>query len=348
MRYLDVDTGKRISKIGLGTHQFGSAEWGYGERYAKNEAAAIVRRAVELGVTLFDTAEIYGFEANRITVRALRDGVAFRDITKIRGFGRSEQILGWALGPEQKSVCVATKFYPAVPAASSPRRRATASAERLGTPALDLYQIHQPLRWMPGAEIMRDIRALQEAGIVTEVGVSNASLERWRATEQALGSRVVSNQVGYSLIARSAEQDLLPFAESNARIIIAHSPLAQGLLSGAYHRENRPVNAVRATATLFLPQNLERLGNLVTVLREVADAHACSPAQIALAWVIRHPAVAAIPGASSVEQLESNVAAADIELASDEYRALQIASEQFRPVPGPGLVSRQIRALSHR
>src|SRR5215467_3595474 len=103
MRYLGVDTPKRISKIGLGTYQFGSAEWDYGERYAKHEACAIVRRAVELGVTLFDTAEIYGFEADRITLRAIREGAAFHDIAKIRGFGRSEQILGWALGAEQKS-----------------------------------------------------------------------------------------------------------------------------------------------------------------------------------------------------------------------------------------------------
>jgi aryl-alcohol dehydrogenase-like predicted oxidoreductase len=348
MRYLDVDTSKRISKIGLGTHQFGSAEWDYGEQYAKHKAYAIVRRAVELGVTLFDTAEIYGFQVNHIVRRALVEGVAFHDIAKIRGFGRSEQILGSALRGERKSVFIATKFYPTVPTVSIPERRAMASAERLGTRALDLYQIHQPPHLVPGAAVMRGVCALLRAGIVTEVGVSNASLERWRTAEQALGSRVLSNQVSYSLVARSAEQDLLPFAESHGRIIIAHSPLAQGLLSGAYHCANRPVNAVRVTAPLFLPQNLERVSNLITVLREVADAHSASPAQIALAWIIRYPAVAAIPGAASVEQLESNVAAADIELASDEYRSLQIASDQFRPVPGPGLVSRQIRALSHR
>jgi aryl-alcohol dehydrogenase-like predicted oxidoreductase len=348
MRYLGVETSKRISKIGLGTHQFGSAAWDYGERYSEHEACAIVRRAVELGVTLFDTAEIYGFEANRIIRRALVEGAAFHDIAKIRGFGRSEQILGRALDGVQQAVCVATKFYPTVPAVSMPERRAMASAERLGIRSLDLYQVHQPSHLIPGAANMHGIRALQRAGIVREVGVSNASLGRWRTAEQALGGRVLSNQVNYSLVARSAEQDLLPFAESHGRVIIAHSPLAQGLLSGAYHCGNRPVDAVRVTAPLFLPQNLERASNLIAVLREIADAHSAYPAQIALAWVIHHPAVAAIPGAASVEQLESNVAAADIELARDEYHALQIASAQFRPVPGPGFVSRQIRALSHR
>ena len=104
--------------------------------------------------------------------------------------------------------------------------------------------------------------------------------------------------------------------------MIAYSPLAQGLLSGRYHRDDRPVNRVRAANPLFLPDDIERASDLIAVLREVADAHSASPAQIALAWVIHHPAVAAIPGASSVEQLESNVAAAEIEL-------------QRRRVPGP-------------
>jgi len=81
------------------------------------------------------------------------------------------------------------------------------------------------------------------------------------------------------------------------------------------------------------------------VLRDIAAGHGATPAQVALAWVIRHPAVAAIPGASSVEQLESNVAAASIELTDDEYRALQAASARFHPVPGPGFLSRQARAI---
>jgi aryl-alcohol dehydrogenase-like predicted oxidoreductase len=116
-----------------------------------------------------------------------------------------------------------------------------------------------------------------------------------------------------------------------------------GMLTGNYHREHRPIDGVRATHPLFLPENLDRASDLIGVLREVAAAHAATPAQIALAWVIRHPAVVAIPGASSVEQLESNVRAVDIRLADDEYRALQIASARFDPVPGPGFVARQAK-----
>jgi aryl-alcohol dehydrogenase-like predicted oxidoreductase len=300
------------------------------------------------GDHLFDTAEIYGFGARRLVAGALRRGIAFSDTASIPGFGRGEQILGWALGASSGTAFLATKLYPAVPAAPVAERRAVASANRLGTRRLDLYQVHQPDRLAVPGPVIGSIRALQQVGMVGEVGVSNASLGRWLATEQALGGRVLSNQVGYSLVNRSAERDLLPFAQSHGRIIIAHSPLAQGLLSGRYDCANRPANRVRATSSLFIPENLDRAGQLIAVLREVAEAHSATPAQVALAWVIRQPAVTAIASASSVEQLEDNAAAADIELTDGECQALHVASAGFRPVPGPGFVSRQARALVGR
>ena len=334
MRYLDIDTAKRISKIGLGTWQFGSPEWNYGERYVQHEVGSIVRRALELGVTLFDTAEIYGVEARLLACRALVKGVAWSDISKVRGFGRSERILGQALDGGQESAFLATKLYPTVPITQQVARRAAASADRLGTGRLDLYQIHQAGRLTRVNQVMRSVRALQQAGLVGEVGISNGSLSRWRAAEDALGGRVLSNQVSYSLVARSAERELLPFAESQGRVVIAYSPLAQGLLSGKYDSVSRPANISRAGSHLFLPENLDRAAALISTLREVASTHSATPAQIALAWAIRHPSVVAIPGASSVEQLELNVAAADIELADDQYNALQVASAQFHPIAG--------------
>jgi aryl-alcohol dehydrogenase-like predicted oxidoreductase len=322
MRYLSVDTGPtttKISRIGLGTWQFGSREWGYGQAYAADEARVIVRRAVELGVTLFDTAEIYGF-------------------------GRSERILGEAIGADRESAFLATKIFPLLPVAPVVEQRAVASANRLGTRRLDLYQVHQPNPVVRDGTIMRGMRALQRVGLVGEVGVSNYSLDRWQAAEQALGSRVLSNQVRYNLVDRSPESDLLPFAETTGHVVIAYSPLAQGLLSGKYDRSSRPANRVRAASPLFLPENLDRAGDLIATLREVADAHAATPAQIALAWVIHRPAVVAIPGASNVGQLESNVAAADIDLAEDEYQALRTAAERFRPVTGPAMLPHLLRA----
>jgi len=323
MRYLGVGTVKKISRIGLGTWQFGAGEWGYGKPYAEQDAYAIVRRALNLGVTVFDTAEIYGS-------------------------GRSERILGRALGEDRESVFLATKIFPIAPGAPVVRQRAVASARRLGVPRLDLYQAHWPNPLVRDSTLMRGMRSLQRAGLVDEVGVSNYSLQHWRAAEDALGSRILSNQVGYSLVDRSPELELLPFAEAHGHVIIAFSPLAQGLLSGRYHGTGQSLNLVRAASPLFRPENLERTSDLIAVLREVAEAHSATPAQIALAWAIHSPAVVAIPGASSVAQLESNVDAAEIELANDEYQALSTASASFRPAAARDASPDRLRpALEH-
>ena len=312
MRYLATDTTKRISKIGLGTWQFGAKEWGYGDAYAAQEAHAIVRRALELGVTLFDTAEIYGF-------------------------GRSERILGQALGEDLPSVFVATKILPVLPLAPVVEQRAVASANRLGARHLDLYQVHQPNPVVRDAPTMRGMRALQRVGLVGEVGVSNYSLDRWRAAEAALGSRVLSNQVPYSLVARDPERELLPYAEAAGPGRSSRTARWPRGCCPAGTTGHRPANRVRGANPLFLPgEPGARRWSSSSTLREVADAHSASPAQIALAWVIRSPAVTAIPGASSVEQLESNVAAADIDLTDGEHGALRAAAEQFQPVTGRG------------
>jgi aryl-alcohol dehydrogenase-like predicted oxidoreductase len=322
MRYLDVDTAPRISKIGLGAWQFGG-EWGYGQRYAERDAEAIVQRAIDLGVTLFDTAEAYGF-------------------------GRSERVLGRALGDRRASVFLATKLFPLLPVAPVVEQRAVASANRLGTRLLDLYQVHQANPLVRDGTTMRGMRALQTVGLVAEVGVSNYSLDRWRAAERALGGRVLSNQVEYSLVHRKPEADLLPYAGAHDRVVIAYSPLGQGLLGGKYDRDHRPSNRLRAGNPLFLPENLDRAGELLGVLHEVAAAHDASPAQVALAWVIQHPAVAAIPGASSIGQLESNVAAADLDLAADEDAALRAAADRFQPITGRSAIPKLIRARRRR
>ena len=319
MRYLDIGTSKRISRIGLGTWQFGSREWGYGDRYAGEVAQAIVARALELGITLFDTAEIYGF-------------------------GRSERILGQALAGQRDAAFLATKILPVFPVAPVVEQRAVASANRLGTRTLDLYQVHQPNPVVRDGTIMRGMRALQRVGLVVEVGVSNYSLARWRAAEDALGTPVLSNQVSYSLVDRAPERELLPYAAAQGRLVLAYSPLAQGLLSGRYDLDHRPGNRVRAANPLFLPDNLGRATGLIAALREIASVHAATPAQIALAWVIRHPTVAAIPGASTVEQLEHNAAAADIDLTDGQYQALAAAAARFQPITGRAAIPRLARA----
>jgi aryl-alcohol dehydrogenase-like predicted oxidoreductase len=189
---------------------------------------------------------------------------------------------------------------------------------------------------------MHGMRRLQQEGLVAQVGVSNYSLAGWKAAEAALGSMVLSNQVQYSLVHRRPELDLLAHAADARRALIAYSPLAQGFLSGRYRAGNAP-GGVRATNPLFLPDNLERAAPLLDLLREVARAHDVQPAQVALAWLLRRPNVVVIPGARSVEQLEANAAAADLELSDEQDRALSRASDAFVPVSWPQALPRLAR-----
>ncbi|HSP36715.1 MAG TPA: aldo/keto reductase [Frankiaceae bacterium] len=305
MKFLDVDGLGPVSRIGLGTWQFGSREWGYGDSYAAGTAREIVRRALDLGVTLFDTAEAYGF-------------------------GKSERILGDALGNDRTNVVVATKIFPIAPLPAVVRQREHASALRLQLPKIPLYQIHQPNPVVPDSVIMPGMRTLLDQGRIGAAGVSNYSLERWQKADAALGSPVVSNQVHFSLAHAAPLDDLVPFAARENRMIMAYSPLAQGLLSGKYGVDNRP-GGVRAVNPLFSPENLRRAEPLLSTLREVAAGHNAKPAQVALAWLLNLPGVVAIPGASSVEQLEFNVAAADLDLESSSVRALTQAARAFTP-----------------
>jgi aryl-alcohol dehydrogenase-like predicted oxidoreductase len=306
MQYLDVDGVGSVSRIGLGTWQFGSREWGYGDAYASGAAREIVRRARALGVTLFDTAEIYGF-------------------------GKSERILGDALGDERADVAVASKVFPVAPFPVIVKQRARASAQRLQLDRIPLYQVHQPNPVVPDSVIMPGMRSLLDSGLIGAAGVSNYSLARWQKADAALGRPVISNQVDFSLATPTALDDLVPFAQRENRIVIAYSPLAQGLLGGKYGVDNRP-GGVRAMNPLFGTENLRRVEPLLQTLRDVAADVGAKPAQVALAWLISLPGVVAIPGASSVEQLEFNVAAADIELSADSRNALTGAARAFRPV----------------
>jgi len=307
MKFLEVDGLGQVSRVGLGTWQFGSREWGYGAGYASGAARDIVRRARELGVTLFDTAEVYGF-------------------------GKSEQILGDALGADRDEVVVASKVFPVAPFPAVIRRREQASARRLQLERIPLYQVHQPNPVVPDSVIMPGLRSLLADGRIGAAGVSNYSLARWRKADAALGRPVVSNQVQFSLAQPGPLADMVPFAERENRMVMAYSPLAQGLLGGKYSVDTRP-GGVRAMNPLFGTENLRRVAPLLDTLRQVADVHDAKPAQVALAWLLSLPRVVVIPGASSVEQLEFNVAAAELELDADSRAALTDAAQSFSPLP---------------
>ena len=196
MRYLEA-AGLLVSRVGLGTWQFGSREWGYGAAYASEVAPALLRRAVELGITLIDTAEAYGP-------------------------GHSERIIGATLArmprAERARLVVATKFLPIVPAEPILAWQAAGSRRRLGVDALDLYYAHWPNPFVSAQRVMQSVRPLVASGLVRRVGVSNYSPEQWRAAERALRAPVVANQVPFSLVSPGPARDLVPYAAAEDRL----------------------------------------------------------------------------------------------------------------------------------
>ncbi|MGH8987772.1 MAG: aldo/keto reductase [Acidimicrobiales bacterium] len=323
MRLVEAE-GVRLFPVGLGTAQFGSRHWGYGAAYDEEVAPRIVERSLDLGVQLVDTAEIYSF-------------------------GRAERIVGAALARRREEAFLATKLFPVLPADPVVGRRARGSLRRLGTDHVDLYQVHWPNPVVPQRAVADALSRLLDAGRTRHVGVSNYPLARWQELERLLGRPVLSNQVRYSLTDRAPERELLDWAEAHGRVLIASSPLARGLLSGRYGPDRRPAGA-RAETGAFRPESLAAVAPLLELLREIADAHGATPAQIALAWVVRRPNVVAIPGASSVEQAEENAASADVQLSSAEDDALTAASDAYRPVRAgmgarAGVAGRRLRRV---
>jgi aryl-alcohol dehydrogenase-like predicted oxidoreductase len=292
----------QASVVGLGTWQYGAKEWGW-DQEKHDEAVRIIRRALELGINVIDTAEAYAK-------------------------GESERIIGEALEGIRDRAFLATKLLPVLPLPKKIERAATASLERLGTHQVDLYQIHWPNPIVPMSAQMRGMRAVMDKGQSRYVGVSNFTLRMWQKAERALGRPVMSNQVQYHLLRRKADA-LLPWCREQGRVVIAYSPLAQGALTGKYGPDNPPKGDVRKMNPLFTRANLQNARPLLEAMREIAEAHDATCGQIALAWLIHDPNIIAIPGAKSVEQLEQNAAAADIELSEDEYRRLTEASDHF-------------------
>jgi aryl-alcohol dehydrogenase-like predicted oxidoreductase len=317
MRWVEA-AGLRLSVIGLGGWQFGTPAWSWGRDWGPAEARAICSRAVELGVTLFDTAESYGD-------------------------GESERLLGDTLSraPTRDRIILATKVSPFGLTRDRLRAAARASLGRLGTDRIDLYQVHG-MDWRVAESVkMSGMQDLIASGEIRHVGVSNYDLVSWQEAELALGQPVVTNQVRYSLLTRRPERQLLPYAVANGRLLIAWSPLEQGLLSGKYANGVAP-RFDRPSTEYFSPENLRRTQPVVQALQEIATARDASLAQVALAWLIHHPNVVAIAGARSLAQLEENAAAADLALADDEFAYLTAAADRFRPTPRPGEEARRL------
>ncbi len=291
--------------IGLGTWQFGSSEWGCGREYSERVAYELVEEAFELGVNLFDTAEVYGF-------------------------GRSESILGRALGSHRRQALIASKYAPILPLPGVGRKHARRSAARLGVEEIDLYQLHFPNPFFSLTKEVSEFEPMLHAGDIRMLGLSNYSLGAWRRTQNAVNFPLWTNQVHLSLYARRPVREMIPWAIANDRLIIAYSPLEQGLLSGRYDVDNKPTN-LRRLKREFSDRTLLAYRPVRQVMERVAQNHDATIAQVALAWVLYHESVVAIPGASTVEQLRSNVRAAELILSEDEYLDLAEIAQRMWP-----------------
>jgi aryl-alcohol dehydrogenase-like predicted oxidoreductase len=311
-------SGLMVSVLSLGTMTFGGRA-AFSKVGATDVAGA--RRQVDLciaaGVNLFDTANVYS------------DGL-------------SEEILGEALKGRRDDVLLASKARMVV--GSGPNdggasryhliRECEKSLRRLRTDRIDLYQIHEWDGRTPLEETLEALDNLVRSGKVRYIGASNYSgwhLMKALATSQQHGyARFVSEQIYYSLQARDAEYELIPVAIDQGLGILVWSPLAGGLLSGKYRRRQQPPDGSRHLNDWGEPpiHDEEQLYTVIDVLIEIAGAHKVSPAQIALAYLLRRPGITSLViGARTEEQLSDNLASANVVLSTNELSRLDAASQ---------------------
>jgi aryl-alcohol dehydrogenase-like predicted oxidoreductase len=330
MKYKQLGrTGLYVSEIALGTMTFGGTEdagiWKAIGSLQQDAVDAIVGRALEAGVNFVDTADVYSF-------------------------GESERLLGQALknlGAAREDVVIATKVYGEMGPRPNDRGASRGhimdsvgrSLERLQTDHIDLYQIHANDPVTPIEETLRALDDLVRQGLVRYVGVSN--WQAWKIAK-ALGvserlgyARFETLQAYYSIAGRDLERELVPMAASEGLGLMVWSPLAGGLLSGKFGPGSNNPEGARRTNFDFPPVDKERAWKCVEAMREVGEAHQASVARVALAWLLHKPAVmSVIIGAKSIEQLDDNLAAADLALSPEEMARLDEVSALAPEYPG--------------
>ncbi|WP_339322427.1 aldo/keto reductase [Paenibacillus sp. FSL W8-0194] len=310
------NTGVLVSEIGLGAMTFGGGEqWGVFGSLDEKEASVLVGQALEAGVNFFDTSNIYAG-------------------------GRSEEILGKALGKKRQDVIIATKVRGRT--GSGPNdiglsrlhimRQVEESLKRLGTDYIDLYQIHNPDQLTDWEDTLRALDDLVRSGKVRYIGASNMTgweTMKTRGISRQLGlHEFKSSQLYYSLAGREIEREIIPVLKDQNMGLLVWSPLAGGFLSGKYSRSRQGSGDDRHTKMMFPPVDLDKSYRIIDVLEEMAKERESTVARIALAWVLHQPAVTSvIVGAKRPDQLQDNLAASDIELTPDELARLDEVSK---------------------
>ncbi len=301
-------SGISVSAIGLGC--MGLSEF-YGPPAQEKEAIYLLHRAVDLGVTHFDTAEIYGQ-------------------------GRNEQLLGKAFAGRWGKIVLATKFGPQRDLATgaflgvdgsraSVRSSCEKSLRRLGTDRIDLYYLHRVDPSTPIEETVGEMAKLVQEGKIGAVGLSEASAETIRRAHAVYP--VAAIQTEYSIFSRDVERDILPTCKELNISLVAYSPLGRGMLTGRYTvAGERPAGETDYRAQMqprFQPGNIEANLKLVEAIKEVATRTGCAAAQVALAWVLgQGDHVVAIPGTTRLANLETNLGALDCRLTAEDRAVL--------------------------
>jgi aryl-alcohol dehydrogenase (NADP+) len=322
MDYVNLGhTGVKVSRLALGMMSYGSSKW---RPWVLDEAAShpFVKRALELGINFFDTADVYSL-------------------------GESEVVLGKALkelGVPREEVIVATKvFSPMGPGLNQRglsrkhiRHALEASLRRLNLDYVDLYQIHRLDPQTPMEEILQAMNEAVDAGQALYIGAS--SMHAWQfAKLQYLADRMglrrfVTMQNHYNLVYREEEREMIPFCRAEGVGLIPWSPLARGFLAGT-HRPGDFGDTTRAKTDDF-GQGLyyqEADFRVVERVTELARRKGVSNMQIALAWLLHQPGITApIIGATKLEHLEDTVKAVEVKLAAEE---LQFLAEPYKPHP---------------
>jgi len=315
-------SGISVSAIGLGC--MGLSEF-YGKPTQEPEAINLLHRAVDLGVTHFDTAELYGQ-------------------------GHNEQLLGKAFAGRWDQIVMATKFGPQRDPATgafvgvdgSPanvRSSCEKSLQRLGTEKIDLYYLHRMDPATPIEDTVGEMAKLVQEGKIGTIGLSEASaktIERAHAVHP-----IAALQTEYSLFSRDIEKAILPTCVKLGISLVAYSPLGRGMLTGRYaSASDRPTGEADFRAHMqprFQPENFESNLKLVTAIKEIADQKGVTAAQVALAWVLdQGDHIVAIPGTTQLANLESNLGALDCHL-SEGHRAVlndladQVHGDRYTP-----------------
>ena len=305
-----------ITRVGFGAWAIGGGGWEFGwGNQEDNDSIAAIKRALELGVNWIDTAAVYGTgHSEEVVAKALKEWQGARPYI----FTKCSMV--W---DEQRNI----RFEYS---ADSIRRECEGSLRRLQVSVIDLYQMH----WPPadnGAgleEAWQTMAALQKEGKVRWIGVSNFNVEQLKRAEKI--APVTSLQPPYSLIRRQIEAEILPYCDKQGIGVISYSPMASGLLTGAMTRERAaalPANDFRSRSAEFKEPRLSKNIELVERLRQVGQRLGRSPGEIAIAWVLRHPAITGvIVGARNAKQVEGVMGAADVTLTKQEIAEIEGAA----------------------